>query len=203
MVCSECGAELRENEEICHACGKIIDNKEIADQDSANPVEIVRHEVLAEDAGQKFSFIGGHPVRPRRKYFKIMILTVVLACLAVAGMTAAGIYRYIQSRPPVRAIDGNHKVEKPDTLSQSAVRSIAPQKNVPLPRTKKQKKKPARSPEVSRSNEAPPGTAVVETLEKEPVQPQERSDSWIDQTLNRPQSGYVTPPSRDPRETGF
>jgi hypothetical protein len=202
MVCSVCGAELRENKETCHACGKIID-KEIVDQDSANPVETVRHEVLAEDAPQKFSFIGGHSGRPHRKYAKFILLTVILACLALAGMTAAGIYRHIQSRPPVRSIDGNHKVAKPDTIIHSAVQSVVPEKKVPLPRTKKQKKKPARSLEVSRSNEAPPGRPVAQTVEKETAQPQEQTVSWIDQTLNRPQSGYVTPPSRDPRETGF
>ncbi|MEN6615316.1 MAG: hypothetical protein ABFD12_02065 [Syntrophorhabdus sp.] len=203
MQCNQCGTELNTDAQSCHVCGNTMDT---VPEDVLNSVDLVRNEVLSDDAPARFSFIGNNSgEKGIRRYFasRMVLLWVTCASMIIAGVIIAGIYWYTHPRQkPLASVNvTNTNDEKPAHSLNISKQGRTKEKNLPAHRSKK-RKKAERVIEVSRKNYVPPSMPTAEIIEGNKARIQDRSESLIEKILNRPTTRDI-PSSRDPRETGL
>lgn len=222
MECARCGAEVSDGTKLCQECSKFFTTPDADRVDAALSPSVPKNEKEPKHrkrtgkndptiTGLLNSLADGSFRRASSPPKNLALIAIaVIAIIAAAG--AAGYWYSSHGRPrmPLSTDRGIKKsVEKPVRPfiieKTPVINTAAPRSTVSGPVKKKVRKArrtmSATQRTASREDMSSPANyAVNPTPEERKKPPGDDGGFWLNET---PPGPYVTPPSRDPRESGF
>jgi hypothetical protein len=223
MYCAKCGIEFLESAKFCQQCGNAADARERGPIAAASPVSSAQNNVEpdAKDLDYKndptisallnsladgsFKKSYSHPSSKRL----VLALAVILGVIAATVSGGCWYWKYRMPSHVDRQLIIEKVVENPVNLKPFVIEkspdepagTYPPVKNVSKKKERKKSNVTSAHKIVQPREERSSADSFPDKrAEKTPNAPQKGSGSLLNRSFEGP---HVTPPSRDPRETGF
>jgi hypothetical protein len=224
MYCVKCGTELRDGTKLCKKCSDFFTSPGTAPEPVTAPAVNTRRAVgqtRTERKGTEDPTITGllnsladgsfRRTSPAPRSPLIVIFIFIGIAMVAAGIGGYWYWDRERGKPAPLPVVDRHEAEKPpekevfvyvkENMRETPAPHGAPVRKAITKKTAK-KKGSTPPPKMATGGEQKAATVdrPVEEARKEELRPRKDEGSWLDRWLGP--APDVTPPSRDPRETG-